>query len=179
MRIVVLRLVIDAAVIRDDRGREHLLHLRLRVWAVRAEAVQQGDVLAPRARAFEIREQPRDEQVIRCRSRDVRVDDDDLFSRDLRAQRCRAHRRIECRDHRRAFIREPGLMRRLDDRRAVIGEFDIEVAASVCECDFHAVDDLGSVRNGIKSHAAFHVPQPFPDAALPSGAAFARRFGAR
>ena len=31
MRIVVLRLVIDAAVIRDDRGREHLLHLRLRV----------------------------------------------------------------------------------------------------------------------------------------------------
>ena len=65
--------------------------------------------------------------------------DDDLFPRDLRTKRRAVHRRIERRDHRRALIRQPGLVRRLNDRRAVIGEFDIEMTASVCKWDFHVL----------------------------------------
>ena len=82
VRVRVFRLVIQAAIIRDDLGSQQLLEFGLCIWTMRAEGIEERDILARGAGVFQIREQPRDEPLIRSGAGAVGVDD-----RDARARR--------------------------------------------------------------------------------------------
>ena len=71
----IFRLVVEHAVVGDDLRREHCLQLLPRVGAVRAELVQERDVVIWPA---EMLEQPGDDSVVRRRAGDVGEGDADF-----------------------------------------------------------------------------------------------------
>ena len=87
-RLRVFRLVIEYAIVGDDFRREHCLQFLPRVGPVRAELVQQRDVVIWPA---EMLEQPRDDSVVRRRAGDVGEGDADFrVRRDALEQRLAA-----------------------------------------------------------------------------------------
>ena len=105
---------------------------------MRASAVEQRDVLPRRAVLLEICEEPRDQPVVGRRPGDVGVHDADAArGRNGTGQRGRANRLIERGNQRCVLVAQTRLHRGLDDRRAVVGQFDLEMAATVGERNVH------------------------------------------
>ena len=135
-RLRVFRLVIEHAIVGDDFRREHGLQFLPRVGPVRAELVQQRDVVAWPA---EMLEQPRDDPVVRCRAGDVGERNADFrVWRDAFKQRLAADRFLQRAEHGRLFIGQAGDVRRLDDCRSVVGNLDGKMAGAVCQVDCHS-----------------------------------------
>ena len=135
-RLRVFRLVIEYAVVGDDFRREHCLQFLPRVGPVRAELVQQRDVVIWPA---EMLEQPGDDSVVRRRAGKVREGDANLRGRrDAIEQRLAADRFLQRVDDGFFFIGQAVDVRWLDDRRAIVGNFDGKMAGTVCQVDCHA-----------------------------------------
>ena len=135
-RLRVFRLVIEHAIVGNDFRREHGLQFLPRVGTVRAELVQQRDVVAWPA---EMLKQPRDDSVVRCRAGDVGKGDADFcVRRDAFKQRLAADRFLQRIEQGCLFIGQAVDVRRLDDRRSVVGNLNGKMAGAVCQVDCHS-----------------------------------------
>ena len=143
-RVGILRLVVQHAVIPHDGGRQHLIEFGAGVEPVRAELVEQRDVFA--RHVLQIIEQPRNETFVRRGARDVGEQDAYPVARlEPLAQRARADRAVERREHRATLVGQARRVRGLDDRRAVVGQFDGQVSLSVGQVHFHKKESRGRV----------------------------------
>ena len=137
-RVVVLRLVVQDAVIRHDDGCEHLLQFGPRVRPMRAELIQQRDVLA-RQHGLKMRQQPGNDPVIRRGARDVGEEDAHFrLRRDQFEQGQRANRLFQCAQHRALFIRQARRVAGRDHGGAAVGKFHRQPALAISEIHFHA-----------------------------------------
>ena len=127
---------------------------------MRAERIQQRDLLGARAGAFEILEQPRDQPLIRRGAGDVGVDDADAAPglKPL-AQRRRADGRLERGQHGGALVGQRHLRARLDHGDVGGRQIEVERAAAVSERDFHGggASEMPLARAGEHSDAV-HTP---------------------
>ncbi len=137
----IIGLVIEDAVIAEDGGGEHCLELLAGVWAMGAEGVEEGDAGRISAGGAKVGEEPGDEALIGGGAGDVCKDDADagggaVAGEDV-AQRGGGGGRIEGGAEAGLFVREAGMIERVDDCGAGLGEIDAEEAIAVCEVDYH------------------------------------------
>ena len=136
VRVGVVRLVIEHAIIRHDFGREHFFQFGFGVGTMGAKRVEQGDVFA--RHVGQMREQPRNEPVIRRGAGDVGEDDAHAVGGlDLCEERLGRDGIFERANDGGAFVRQTGRMRRHDDGGTVVGKFDGQVALAVSKFNFH------------------------------------------
>ena len=103
---VVPGVVLPAAVAVDDAAAQHLPQLRLRLRAVGAQGVDQGDVVPRHPGVFQRPQQHRQDAVVGRGARDVRVGHHHppLARRQIGQRRRAGGRRQRCRDRRRLVV---------------------------------------------------------------------------
>ena len=122
--------MIEYAIVVDDFGCEHCLQFLPRVGSVRAELVEQCNVVIWPA---EILEQPGNDPVIGCGAGEVREGDANLRIRwDALEQRLAADRVFKRVEHGHLLIGQAVDVRWLNDRRAIVGNLDGKMARTVC-----------------------------------------------
>ncbi len=130
--------VVQDAVLGDDLGGKHALELGLRVGAMRAELVEEGDLVALNAVGMEVFQQPRDDAVVGSGAGDVREEDRDPGAgAEGVGQGRRPHGMGERVEEGALFVRQSGAVGGFDDLGAAVREFDIQDALSVRERDLH------------------------------------------
>jgi hypothetical protein len=128
--------VIEHAIVRYNCRREQFLQFRARVGPMRAELVEQGDILARHMR--EMLEQPRDDPLIRCGASNVAETDADAVGPfDRFMKRRRADRIFQRTDHGFPFIRQPGRVRRRNHRRPALGKLYGQIALAIGKVNSH------------------------------------------
>ena len=153
--VVAFRLVVQHPVLRHDVGRQHLLQLRPGVGTMRAELVEQGDLVPLDALGFQIGEEPGDQAMVGGGAGNVGEQDDDASAR---LEPCRQRRAagggFEGGNHRRALVGQARTMRWLDDRCVRWWQLHLQQSLPVCESNLH-VPPKGYPSPGGEGEAGF------------------------
>ena len=135
--VVVEAVVLQAAVSVHHRVAQHGAQFRLRLLAVRAQPVEQCDVVALHAGPFQLSQQRWQDAVVGRRARDVGMHDHHRVAwPDQISQRRRRDGRAQRGQQRRLLVRQTGHEARGNDV-CPVGQIDVETAAAIGQLHTH------------------------------------------